>query len=382
MEWAKSGLCQVRGGGNAMQATDAAGRQAGLTRLRFFLIGWVILYHLNLPLHVGDSWTWLGPVLWYGYLGVDGFFLLSGFALWLGYGRRPPGDAAGIGRFLLRRVAKIWPLHIAALLALLALVGALTAAGVEIRDPERFAARDFWLQLFLLNGWETTGRFSWNYPSWALSVEWAGYLAFPALLALLLRLPRRAVPLLPAAALLGLVLLSRQGLEGSLNHSLHLGLVRFGLEFLLGLGLGRMATEATLPRWLPWLAMAALPVGLRIEEDVLSVIGLAGVMVAIWQRGGSARAAQPARPDLLQRLGEASFGIYLSWVFVEAVVVGVLRFADPGFGGRVALMAAGFAATMALGWCAWRWVEVPAHRWILERAGRPAGVGLARAATD
>ena len=40
-----------------MQATGAAQRHAGLTRLRFFLIAWVILYHLNLPLHVTDTWT-------------------------------------------------------------------------------------------------------------------------------------------------------------------------------------------------------------------------------------------------------------------------------------------------------------------------------------
>ena len=126
-----------------MQATSSGQRHAGLTRLRFFLIGWVILYHLNLPLHVTDTWTWLGPVLWRGYLGVDGFFLLSGFALWLGYGTRPPRGVAGMGRFLLRRVAKIWPLHAVALLALALLVGLAMALGVTIREPERFGARDF-----------------------------------------------------------------------------------------------------------------------------------------------------------------------------------------------------------------------------------------------
>jgi peptidoglycan/LPS O-acetylase OafA/YrhL len=71
---------------------------------------------------------------------------------------------------------------------------------------------------------------------------------------------------------------------------------------------------------------------------------------------------------------------YLSWVFVEAAVVGVLRLTGPGPGGRAALMAAGFAATLAAGWCAWRWVEVPAHRWILVRATRqpPAAIAAAQ----
>ncbi|MCB4822563.1 acyltransferase family protein [Roseicella aerolata] len=363
-----------------MQGTGVAQRHAGLTRLRFFLIGWVILYHLNLPLAVLDSRHWLGPLLWRGYLGVDGFFLLSGFALWLGYGARPPRGIAGIGRFLLRRVAKIWPLHVLALLALALLVGTAVALGVTIREPERFALRDFVLQLFLLHGWETTQRFSWNYPSWALSVEWAGYLAFPAVIAALLRLPLAAVALVPAAALGGLYALTQYGPAGSLNHSLHLGLVRFGLEFALGLGLGRLATEGALPRALPWLALLALPLGLWLRQDAVTVLGLAGAILAIW-RGGTGRAA-PARQSLLLRLGEASFGIYLSWVFVEAVVVGLLRLGDPGLGGRVALMAGGFAATLALGWCAWRWVEVPAHRWILERRNPAPPVGLARPATD
>jgi len=361
-----------------MRATDAGQRHAGLTRLRFFLIGWVILYHLNLPLHVTDTWPSLSPVLWRGYLGVDGFFLLSGFALWLGYGTRPPRGAAGIGRFLLRRVAKIWPLHAVALLALALLVGLALASGVTIREPERFGGRDFLLQLLLLHGWETTDRFSWNYPSWALSVEWAGYLAFPALLAGLLRLPRAAVPVASAAAFLGLAALAEFGPMGSLNYTLSYGLLRFFLEFALGLGLGRLASEGRLPSALPWLALAGLPLGLWLEEDALTVLGLAGVMVATWQAGR--HQPGPVRTDLVLRLGEASFGIYLSWVFVEAAVVGVLRLADPGPEGRALLMVVGFAATLAAGWCAWRWVEVPAHRWMLGRQSVAPPVGLARPA--
>ena len=43
---------------STIQKTGSEGgapRDAALTRLRFFLIGWVILYHLDLPLQVTNS---------------------------------------------------------------------------------------------------------------------------------------------------------------------------------------------------------------------------------------------------------------------------------------------------------------------------------------
>jgi len=129
----------------------AAPRLAALTRLRFGLIAWVVLYHLDLTLEVSAGFPAAAPLLRAGYLGVDGFFLLSGFALWLGYAARPPRGRRGIARFLLRRMSKIWPLHLAALLGLAALVGLAVAAGATIRDPDRFSADGFVLQLLLVN---------------------------------------------------------------------------------------------------------------------------------------------------------------------------------------------------------------------------------------
>lgn len=364
-------------------AAPAAPRHAGLTRLRLFFIGWVILYHLNLTLRVTADLPWLKPVLGVGYLGVDGFFLLSGFALWLGYGARPPSGAAGIRRFLLRRLAKIWPLHALALLALALLVGLAAAAGVAIRNPERFGLDDFLLQLFLVNAWETTRQHSWNYPSWALSVEWAGYLAFPLLLAAARGLPRRLLPAVPALALAGLwVLAAGSGDMVGLNYTLHLGLLRFALEFCLGLSLGRLATEGRLPPALALAGTAALPAGLALGRDALTVAGLACLILAVWQRGMRAGTPAPARPDLLLRLGEASFGVYLCWVFIEAALVGLLRLAEPGLAGRILLMGAGFLLNLLAGWLAWRFVEVPAHCWILREAKPAPPVVLARPATE
>ena len=116
--------------GAASAPPPPAARHAGLTRLRFLLIGWVVLYHLDLTLRVSVGLPWLAPFLGAGYLGVDGFFMLSGFALWLGYAARPPVGMAGARHFLFRRLAKIWPLHALALAALVGVVGVATLAGI------------------------------------------------------------------------------------------------------------------------------------------------------------------------------------------------------------------------------------------------------------
>jgi peptidoglycan/LPS O-acetylase OafA/YrhL len=328
----------------------------GLTKLRFFFIAWVVLYHLDLALDVTPELPWLKPVLGRGYLGVDGFFLLSGFAMWLGYAARPPRDWPAIKQFLVRRLAKIWPLHALALLALALLVGLAIATGIGIRAPERFNPRDLLLQLLLVNDWETMAAHAWNYPSWALSAEWAGYLCFPLLLAGLLRLPARAVPAVVALAFAGLCLLSNAEPWSGLNLTLHFGLVRFFLEFMLGMALARWNPRApTLLR----LAVLALPAGLVLSQDPLVVAGLAALITLAW------RWPSPRKPDLLARLGEASFGVYLCWIFVEAGLVGVLRLAEPALSGRIGLLLLGFLVNLVAGWCAWRWVEVPMHRWVI-----------------
>jgi peptidoglycan/LPS O-acetylase OafA/YrhL len=229
------------------QAETTAPRYAGLARLRLLFIGWVVLYHLDLLLHVTADLAWLRPVIRTGYLGVDGFFLLSGFVLWLGYGARPPRGRGGVGRFLLRRFARTWPLHALVLLALAVLVGVAVVFGAQVREAGRFAPGQFLLQLALLNAWETTGQFAWNSPSWALSAIWAGYLVFPLLLQGVIRLRPAACVGTAGLSLAGLWALSMLEPGVGLNFTLHLGLVRFGLEFSLGLLLGRTATAGYVP---------------------------------------------------------------------------------------------------------------------------------------
>jgi len=350
-----------------MGANDkqAAQRRPALTRLRVLLIGWVLVYHLELPLRALRGLGFMEGVALKGYLGVDGFFLLSGFALVLGYAHRPPAGFAGWVGFMRGRLVRVLPLHWVMLVALLALVLAAMAAGFAVNAPERFGVREFVLQALLLHGWETTSQHAWNYPSWALSVILAGYIAFPALLAGMVAAPAGVLLLLLVVAAVGLFALGAVDPLLQLNHTLHLGLPRFFLEFIAGMALARLVQAGLIPRGLATAGIALVPIGLWLNIDAVVVLGLAALVVRAALAEGSDEGG------VLHRLGEASFGVYLTFVFVEAVLVLVLRIVQPGLAGRLLLMVGGLGATFIAGWIAWRVIELPAARWF--GRGRSAG---------
>jgi peptidoglycan/LPS O-acetylase OafA/YrhL len=351
-------------GGAARQA--AAGkpeRLAALTRLRFALIAWVLIYHLELALHALDPFPLVEHVVMRGYLGVDGFFILSGFALFLGYRHRPPLGIEGWRRFVRARAERIFPLHLVMLLALAVVIGAAALAGFGFNEPRRFGAWEFVTQALLIHAWETTEVHAWNYPSWALSAIWAGYLVFPLVLTFAVDMRQLGAAMVVLLTLAGLAVLGQSGGSG-LNWTLHLGLLRFGLEFLLGIALARLVTLRAVDGGMClWLGIALVPLGLLLALDVLVVAGL-GALVA---RLGMEVPGKGPPQDIAWRLGEASFGIYLSFVFVEVVLVAVQRFGDPGIASRLGLMAGGFIASLVIGWLAWRLIEVPAARLLARR---------------
>jgi peptidoglycan/LPS O-acetylase OafA/YrhL len=142
------------------------------------LAAWlVVLYHIRLALP--DS---VPPVviaiLAKGYLAVDLFFVLSGFVMWLTYGSKfqTQGLAAAPG-FLWRRIARIYPLHLAILLATLAYATTLTLAGKA--DNAQYPLAELPLHILLMQNWGLTDHLTWNDPSWSISTELAAYLLLP-----------------------------------------------------------------------------------------------------------------------------------------------------------------------------------------------------------
>jgi len=129
---------------------------------------------------------------------VDLFFTISGFVIASQYLGRV-GNRASIGRFLWRRLARIYPLHIATL-AFYVLIAVLLHAGlVRVENAARYPFSDIPAQILLLHAFNGD-RLTFNFPSWSLSAEMFCYVLFPLVALIGLRRPVLVIVLAVAAA--------------------------------------------------------------------------------------------------------------------------------------------------------------------------------------
>jgi peptidoglycan/LPS O-acetylase OafA/YrhL len=122
---------------------------------------------------------------WHFNLFVDLFFVVSGFVIARQYLDRV-GDAASTGRFLWRRIARIYPLHLATLAFYVVIALALHFGVARADNPARYPFSDLPAQLLLLHAFDGE-RLTFNFPSWSLSAEMFCYVLFPVVAAIAAR---------------------------------------------------------------------------------------------------------------------------------------------------------------------------------------------------
>jgi peptidoglycan/LPS O-acetylase OafA/YrhL len=176
-----------------------------------------------------------------GYLGVDFFFILSGFIIthvYLASLASPKLKALQI--FLWHRFIRLYPVHITVLAGLVAIVSVVRAAGFALNNPQEWQWNDLVWQLTLLHAWGVTASPGWNVPSWSISAEWFAYLLFPLLAPALMRVRERGIALLIAVAALVATTLLFMMADWSLNTWVGApALTRVFGEFLCGAALCR-----------------------------------------------------------------------------------------------------------------------------------------------
>ncbi|WP_293385219.1 acyltransferase [Phenylobacterium sp. SCN 70-31] len=169
-----------------------------LTSVRFLLALGVVLFHYQL------QWPW-DAMSSTGFfdrarLGVDAFFILSGFVLTHAYRDAIAGNRMNYGRFLIARFARIYPAHLAVLAFVLVMVTTASLVGAEF-DRNLYNPAGLVTTLLLVHAWlPEVVKAEWNGPSWSLSAEWFAYLAFPVFAWIGLKLRRRPMLLLAPGA--------------------------------------------------------------------------------------------------------------------------------------------------------------------------------------
>lgn len=125
-----------------------------------------------------------------GYLAVDLFFALSGFVFYWLYAQRIAERHVGAREFFVLRFSRLYPLHLATLLAVAVAQWVLhREAGIHF-IYEQNDTRHFVLNLLFASSWGFESGWSFNAPVWSVSVEVFLYLVFFLLCrALPLRLP-------------------------------------------------------------------------------------------------------------------------------------------------------------------------------------------------
>jgi peptidoglycan/LPS O-acetylase OafA/YrhL len=330
-----------------------------LTGLRGIAALWVVLFHLE----KGTSF----PLLAVGYLGVDIFFILSGFVLAYVYAEKLRRlSLHSFSQFLQSRVARIYPLHLVILSFVVIVVLSLPGFRSSYPLPEqRFGVGSFVASMLLIQNWFHWLPTCWNTPAWSLSAEWLAYLLFPLFIVATQRWRSIAVPLLLAAASL-VCFTAAMLIKGvhSPNVEGTPGLLRMGSEFLCGCLLFRARANGLLP--LPWaidlLAMGLLAVSvLSSATSFLAPFAFAMVVLLAAQGWGIISAALSRTPIVI--LGEISYSIYMvHWILIQ--IMNWTLF-DVVLSTPVKMMrdALALSVILAISFTTYRLIEVPARKW-------------------
>jgi peptidoglycan/LPS O-acetylase OafA/YrhL len=142
----------------------------------------LLVLGLHADQNVPAGVTVILPFVSRGYLGVDFFFVLSGFIITHVYlGSMIPLTVSALRIFLWHRFIRLYPVHVTVLLALVVMISIANARHITINNPEDWRGSSIPWHLALLHAWGVVARADWNAPSWSISAEWFAYLCFPFL---------------------------------------------------------------------------------------------------------------------------------------------------------------------------------------------------------
>lgn len=349
-----------------------------LTALRFGAAIWVALFAFWPDLDV----SFMPNVVAKGYLGVELFFILSGFILSHVYLAAHGEKRFQYGSFLWARIARVYPLHIATLVGVGVLALGALAAGVSV-NGNILSWASLPANLLMVHAWGFAPEAGWNHPSWSISAEWFAYLSFPAFAFVAWRLRERPI-LAVAGAVVFLVGLyaAFETLAGfPLTRATILwGALRIVPCFALGCALYLVHRRMNLPRpgWIAAGSTLALAVAGSLQAPDALIVPLSGALILALASLSNDKAGWLAsRPAVY--LGEISYSVYMVVVPWKLLAVNAAsRLTGGGDKLQLFVWLAVVLALPAVAAVSYHLVEYPARRALRGVAERRAARAEAR----
>ena len=281
-----------------------------ITALRFGAAIWVAVYTFWENLAGAGS----SGLVDKGYLGVELFFVLSGFILSHVYLQSAGEKRFSYRGFLWARVARVYPLHIATLVGVGLLAAAALVAGMSV-DGNVLSWASLPANLLMVHAWGLAPVAGWNHPSWSISAEWFAYLCFPLFAFVFWRAREKPVAaVVGAAAFLAVLYYGFERVAGFplTEATIRWGALRIVPCFALGCALYLVYRKAPLKA--PWTASAVsfclmvLSAALGLWDGV--TVLLAGALILSLASLPNERAGWLASKPAVY-LGEISYSVYM-----------------------------------------------------------------------
>lgn len=327
------------------------GFRADINGLRAWAVMAVVLYHFGVPGFQG------------GFVGVDIFFVISGFLMTgiivKGISR---GSFSFIG-FYLARAKRIIPALLAVCITLLTLGWFFLPS----TDYKTLASHSVYSLFFLSNieYWLSAGYFDaeshekWLLHTWSLSVEWQFYMLLPFILWAPWKIKPSKRVLIGVLTLLTLLSFAASAYYSSIYPTASFYLLHTrAWELIAGGLIWLLPTTQLKPRLrysLSMLGLCLITIAiLALDKDVVwpgvwATLPVIGAVLVIWTQQQTAL----THHRIAQWLGDRSYSLYLwHWPVFVTLVLLEQRY-EP-----VAL-AAGIGLSLSLGALSYRWIEQP-----------------------
>ncbi|MGH6769283.1 MAG: acyltransferase family protein [Xanthobacteraceae bacterium] len=353
-------------------------RYPSLEGLRFLASLAIVLYHFVPYTERGRT----SAEFWSGQfsIAVDLFFVISGIVIANGYIGRI-SNWREYCEFVRRRLARLYPLHLATL-GFYVVVGAAASAGlVSVVKESKYAFSELWSNLLLVHAWGFSSQLSFNYVSWSISAELFVYLLFP-LIAWMATRPSGLIAV--GAVLAASITISHSWIGRSLPHltwdySILRALPSFSLGVWICANRNLVINVVGLRRAAAGLAFSVvlLAMLMAVGSSEYALLGAVYCIVVFAFLCDVGQLRTPLAWDPISRLGILTYSIYMLHPLVATVLLSFLapRLLGTSFWATVAAIGAAIAVTFGAAVLSYRWFEEPARQML---TSSPRGLRLAQ----